>query len=65
VYWLLRARGYKYIDSYADNLSYASQQHGATICAVIDPKAESEARFVTCFADLGEAAEYLEWKRAR
>jgi hypothetical protein len=65
VYWLLRARGYKYIDSYADNLGYASQQHGATICAVINPKAESEARFVTCFADLAEAAEYLEWKRAR
>ena len=27
-----------------------------TICAVIDPQADSEARFVMCFADLAEAA---------
>tara|TARA_R100001163_G_scaffold2071_1_gene3223 strand:+ start:115 stop:1194 length:1080 start_codon:yes stop_codon:yes gene_type:complete len=63
VYWLVRARGYKYIDSYADKLGYASQQHGATICAIIDPKASSEARFVTCFADLEEASDYLKFKR--
>ena len=65
VYWLVRARGYKYIDDYADKLGYAAQQHGATVCAVIDPKADSEARFVTCFVDLAEASDYLAWKRGQ
>jgi hypothetical protein len=32
---------------------------------VIDPQAESEVRFVQCFADLAEAADYLSWKRSR
>ena len=65
VYWLVRARGYKYIDDYADKLGYAAQQHGATVCAEIDPKADSEARFVTCFVDLAEASDYLAWKRGQ
>jgi hypothetical protein len=65
VYWLVRSRGYKYIDEFAERLGHASQQHGATICAVIDPTAESEVRFVQCFADLAEAADYLSWKRSR
>ena len=65
IYWLIRARGYKYIDSFADRLGHPSQQHGATICAVIDPVADSEARFVTCFSDLAEGAEFLTWKRSR
>jgi len=65
IYWLVRSRGYKYLDEYADRLGHASQQHGATICAVIDPQAASEARFVACFADLAEAADYLSWKRSR
>ena len=65
VYWLVRARGYKFIDEYADRLGHAAQQHGATVCAVIDPQADSEAKFVTCFADLAEAADYLKWKRSR
>ena len=65
MYTLLRARGYKYIDQYAENLGYASQQHGATICAVIEPRADSPAQFVKCFADLAEGAEFLAWKRGR
>jgi hypothetical protein len=64
-YTLLRARGYKFLDQYAENLGYPIQQQGATVCAVIDPKATSEARFVHCFADVSEAAEYLQWKRGR
>ncbi len=65
IFWLVRSRGYKYIDQYADRLGHAQQQHGATICAVIDPQADSETRFVQCFADLAEAADYLAWKRSR
>jgi hypothetical protein len=65
VYWLARARGYKYIDKYAHCLGFGSHRHGATIAAVIDPDAEGAAGFVKCFAELGEAAEYLTWKRER
>ena len=65
VYWLIRSRGYKYIDSFGERLGHASQQHGATICAVIDPLAKSEATFVQCFSDLAEASEYLIWKRSK
>ena len=64
VYWLIRSRGYKYIDSYAERLGYSSQQHGATVCAVIDPLARSEASFVTCFSDLAQGSEFLKWKRS-
>lgn len=65
VYWLIRSRGYKFIDEYGERLGHASQQHGATICAVIDPLAKSEATFVQCFSDLAEASEYLIWKRSK
>ena len=65
MYTLLRARGYKYIDQYAENLGYPSQQFAATVCAVIEPKADSPARFVKCFADLAEGAEFLTWKLSR
>ena len=65
VYWLIRSRGYKFIDEYGERLGHASQQHGATICAVIDPLAKSEVTFVQCFSDLAEASEYLIWKRSK
>lgn len=64
VYWLLRARGYKFIDSYSDQLGYGSQRYGATITAVIDPAATGPTK-IQCFADLEEAAEFLAFKRAR
>jgi hypothetical protein len=64
VYHLIRARGYKFIDSYSDQLGYASQKYGATITAVIDPMADGVKR-IRCFPDLEEAAEFLTWKRSR
>jgi hypothetical protein len=64
VYNLIRARGYKYIDSYADQLGYASQKYGASITAIIDPR-DSDVKRIRCFPDLDEAAEYLTWKRSR
>jgi hypothetical protein len=63
-YWLIRSRGYKFLDKYALVHGFGTQREGATITAVIDPKAEG-ATFVHCFSDLGEAAEYLTWKRQR
>lgn len=64
VYHLIRARGYKAIDPYADNLGYATQKYGATITAVIDPMKDGVSK-IRCFADLEDAAEFLTWKRAR
>lgn len=64
VYHLIRARGYKFIDSYSDQLGYGSQKFGASITAIIDPMAAGTKR-VRCFPDLEEAAEFLTWKRAR
>jgi hypothetical protein len=64
VYHLIRARGYKVIDQYADNLGYASQKYGATITAIIDPVGVGVNK-IRCFADLEEAAEFLSWKRSR
>jgi hypothetical protein len=64
VYWLIRARGYKFIDSYSDQLGYGSQKFGATITAIIDPMVDGPKR-IRCFPDLEEAAEFLTWKRSR
>jgi hypothetical protein len=63
-HWLIRARGYKYLDPHADRHQYAAQQHGATIAAVIDPTRDGPAA-VQCYADLSEAVEILGYKRAR
>jgi|TARA_R100001086_G_scaffold232373_1_gene153523 hypothetical protein len=64
-YWLLRARGYKFLDLHADRLGHQPQQFAATVCAIVDPQATTEANFIQCFADLEEASEYLKWKRSR
>lgn len=63
-YHLIRARGYKFIDSYADQLGFASQRFGASITAIIDPAVEDDTR-IQCFSDLAEAADFLNWKRSR
>ena len=63
-YWLVRSRGYKYVDEYAEILGHFPQQEGASITAVIDPESESEAGFVQCFADMDKAVKYLHALRA-
>lgn len=63
-YWLARARGYKYVDHYAEKLGFGSQEHGASIVSVFDPDAEGPG-FVQCFADVEPAADYLTWLRKR
>lgn len=63
IYWLARARGYKVVDPYATNLGYEPQLHGHSIAIVIDPaNVGNPARFVQCFADVEEGADYLAWK---
>jgi len=65
VYWLARARGYKFIDDHASRLGLDSQQEGATILSVFDPNAHAPAARVQCFADLDTGADYLKFLRAR
>lgn len=64
-YWLARARGYKHLDSYAENLGHVSQKEGAAILSVFDPDATSMTGFLTCFADPEEGSAFLSWKRQR
>lgn len=64
VYHLIRSRGYKFIDSYADNKGYGSQRFGASITAIIDPEGDGPTS-IRCFPDVAEAAEFLTWKRSR
>lgn len=64
VYHLIRTRGYKFIDSYSDQLGFGSQQYGATITGIIDPAATGPTK-IQMFADLVEAAKYLRHLRAR
>jgi hypothetical protein len=64
VYWMIRSRGYKFMDSFADVHGFGSQRHGATITAIINPRADGPAR-IQCFADMSEAAQYLTWLRGR
>jgi len=63
-HWMLRARGYKHIDDYADRHQFGSQRHGSSIVAVIDPQREGPAR-VQCYADPEEAIDILKFKRRR
>lgn len=65
LYWLIRARGYKFIDSYADQLGYASQKYGATITAIIDPSIKDGPKRIRCFSDLEQAAEFLTYLRSK
>lgn len=61
---MLRARGYKFIDEYAEQLGYESQQTGATVAVVCDPYSNS-SDWMLSFSDLEAAADYLKYLRGR
>jgi len=65
-FWLVRARGYKHIDAFADQHQYESQAewHGSTVGIVVDPSRDHGAA-VQAYTDLAEAAEILQFKRSR
>jgi len=65
VYWLARARGYKFMDDYAEKLGHFSQDNGAAILTIIDPDAASQAGFVQCYADVEHGADVLTYMRSR
>lgn len=64
-YWLIRSRGYKFIDDYATKLGHWPQEEGASITCVIDPDSKSRSGFIQAFADMDAATEYLKWARSR
>ncbi len=65
VYWLARARGYKFIDDFGERLGHAPQQEGAAITAIINPEASSMSGLIQCFADMDAAVSYLNWLRQK
>jgi len=65
VYWMARARGYKFADSYAVVNGFDEQQFGASITTVVNPNATSAVSRVTCFSDVETAADYLTHLRQR
>lgn len=65
VYWLARARGYKFTDDYAQIAGYHQQRYGASITAIIDPAEPEPVRRVHLYTDVAEAAEFLAFKRQR
>jgi hypothetical protein len=64
VYNLLRVRGYKFIDEYADVHGFGNHAYGASGVAVIDPDGD-KLNAVTCFLDPHEGADFLAWKRRK
>jgi hypothetical protein len=61
-FWAARARGYKVVDAYAEQLGFGtSQDRGHSIVAICDP---ADGRML-CMSDVERAAEYLTWLRAR
>ncbi len=62
MYNLMRVRGYKWVDHYADVHGFGQYQNGAAGVAVVDPTTD-KPNSVTCFLDPFEAVEYLKFKR--
>jgi hypothetical protein len=65
VYWLAKARGYKFSDDHGEHHGYFPQSEGATIVSIVNPDAATEAGFVQCFAELESAADYLTFLRRK
>lgn len=63
VYWLARARGYKWLDQHQAVLNHDAQAYGASIVAVCNPMAERLPQRMRCFPDVAEAADYLTYLR--
>lgn len=63
-YWLMRVRGYKFMDEYADHHGFGEYQSGAAGVAIVDPDG-SKANAVTCFLDPHEGIDFLAFKRRK
>ena len=65
VVWKCRARVFKVHGEYEVVKGFEAQKLGHTITAIFDPSADSETGFLSCFAELQEAAKFLPYKRGR
>lgn len=65
IYWLARARGYKWLDAHQTVLGHDAQDYGASIVAVCNPQASQMPGRMRCFPDVEEAAEFLRYLRAK
>jgi hypothetical protein len=60
---MIRVKGYKTYDKYAQRLGHYEQREGAAILTVLNPKSKTRAGRVMAFADVDAGAEYLKWLR--
>ena len=61
---MFRARGYKYIDQYAEHLGYEPQRYGASVTCIIQPDKEGPTA-ISVWPELTEAKEYLNYLRSK
>lgn len=61
----LRTAGYKMFDDYADKLQFESGNMFQCPVAIIDPRANNPAEFVTVITDTNKAADYLTFLRSQ
>lgn len=59
-FWAVKARGYKFIDSYADLHQFGSNSYGATVLAIVEPKTGK----VRVYDDLADGIAALRLARA-
>lgn len=64
-YWLVRSRGYKFLDHYATLHGHFPQEEGTSVTAVIDPESRTQSGFVQCFAEMDVAVDYLKFMRRK
>lgn len=62
---MIRVKGFKTYDSYAQRLGHYEQREGSAILTVIDPNAATKAGRVQAFADVESGVEFLKWLRSR
>ena len=61
IFWTARAKGYKRLDLYAEELGFSGKQTiGHSIGAVFDPRDNS----LVCFSDVKKTAQYLNFLRS-
>lgn len=63
--WMMRARGFKFLDSYAHDLGFTEHRHGETITTVIQPGHAHPFERIRCFLDIDEAADCLTYLRKK
>lgn len=61
----IRVASYKIWDRYADEMEFEDHAFFSNAVTIIDPAATSEINLVHVMFDVGEAAEFLKWKRKR